>query len=84
MSAAKDLVVTCLGRVCEEGLPFEKDIVFRKAHEVAPRLRVCVPPLNNLLEARYDGRSKSKRHQEGDQKEQEIEISKYSNFVVRA
>lgn len=32
LTAAKDIVATWLRRVREEGLPFEKDIVFRKAH----------------------------------------------------
>lgn len=40
LTAAKDIVVSCLGRVRDEGLPFEKDVVFRRAHgrDSAPRL----------------------------------------------
>ncbi|OKP14284.1 hypothetical protein PENSUB_47 [Penicillium subrubescens] len=40
LSAAKDVVVEWLGRVRDEGLPFEKDVVFRRAHgrNSAPRL----------------------------------------------
>lgn len=40
LSAAKNIVVEWLGRVRDEGLPFEKDVVFRKVHgrDSTPRL----------------------------------------------
>jgi hypothetical protein len=44
LSAAKDIVVAWLGRVRDEGLPFEKDVVFRKAHGRDSALRLYVPP----------------------------------------
>ncbi|KAJ5444283.1 uncharacterized protein N7458_008155 [Penicillium daleae] len=44
LSAAKDIVVAWLGRVRDEGLPFEKDVVFRKVHCRNSTLRLYAPP----------------------------------------
>ncbi|KAJ5364010.1 uncharacterized protein N7496_009723 [Penicillium cataractarum] len=44
LSAAKDIVVAWLGRVHDEGLPFEKDVVFRKVHGQESTLRLNSPP----------------------------------------